>query len=41
MSLEKTAPKAGGILVTVFGFQERFQSDDNMLKSEITKFLYN
>ena len=41
MSLEKTAPKAGGILVTVLNFRERFQSDDNMLKSEITKFLYN
>ena len=41
MPLEKTAPKASGILVTVFGFRERFQSDGNILKSEILKFLYN
>ena len=41
MSLEKTAPKAGRILATVFGFRERFQSDGNMLKSEILTFLYD
>ena len=41
MFLEKTAPKAGGVLLTVFGFRERFQSDGNMLKLKIIKFLYN